>query len=253
MASNSESSIVSKCGNVLDIIAASRQPLVFRDIVEKSGLAKSSAHRILSILVHEKLIEHDPLQKVYRYGSRMNRWARAAWTRIDPHENAAAELDQLSAKTDMNSAVSVLDGDTILYLRANNSFDVRYTSHAGDRAPLHSTAAGKVLLADLPLHQQQDIVSRLDFERMTEYTIVQTDTLLAELEITRARGYGISLREEYLQVVGMAAPIKDLHGDVIAALSLWTLIDRVDLAAFESVAPQVIASAARLSAFSAEL
>ncbi len=247
MATRSESSIVAKCAKVLDIVSAARRPLGFRDIISQSGLARSSAHRILAILINENLIEYDKANKIYRYGPRLNRWARGAWMRIDLHENSSTEMERLCSETQLNSELSVLDGDSILYLRTLNSFPVSHASHPGDHAPLHCTAAGKVFLAFMQEQQREAMMARLRYERLTEHTIQDPLVLLKDLEATRERGYGLSMQEEFLPVIGVAAPIKNLHGEVIACLSLWTLIDRTSRAEAEALASTIIASAERIS------
>jgi DNA-binding IclR family transcriptional regulator len=247
MATKSESSIVAKCASVLDIISAARRPLGFKDIIAQSGMARSSTHRILAVLINEKLIEYDKTNKIYHYGPRLNRWARGAWMRIDLHENSAIEMEILANTTKMNSELSVLDGDSVLYLRTMNLFPVNHASHPGDRAPLHCTAAGKVFLAFMQKHQREEVMARLRYERLTEHTILDPQILLKDLNATRERGYGLSMQEKYLPVIGIAAPIKDLHGDVIACLSLWTLIDRTNRTETEALAQTLINSAERIS------
>ena len=216
MGTRSESSVVSKCGIVLDIVSAARRPLGFKDIMAQSGLARSSAHRILAILISENLVEYDKANRIYRYGPRLNRWARGAWMRIDLHEKSATEIERLSNATGLNSELSVMDGDSILYLRTINAFPVSHASHPGDHAPLHCTAAGKVFLAFMQHQQREEMMARLRYERLTEFTIQDRARLMEDLEVVRGRGYGLSLQEEFLPVIGMAAPIKDLHGEVIA-------------------------------------
>lgn len=247
MATNRESSIVAKCAIVLDIVSDARRPLGFKDIIKLSGLARSSAHRILAILINENLIDYDKANRIYRYGPRLNRWARGAWMRIDLHESSASAMESLSNGAKMNSELSVLDGDAILYLRTMNTFPVSHASHPGDHAPLHCTAAGKVFLAFMQQQQREEIMARLRYEKLTEHTIQEPQVLLEELETTRARGYGLSLQEEFLPVIGMAAPIKALHGEVIACLSLWTLIERNSRSEVEALSERLIASADHIS------
>ena len=247
MATKSESSVVTKCGQVLDIISAARRPLGFKDIIGMSGLARSSAHRILKILISEDLIEYDKANKIYRYGPRLNRWARGAWMRIDLHESSAGVMEKLTNTTAMNSELSVLDGDSILYLRTMNAFPVSHASHPGDHAPLHCTAAGKVFLAFMPNISRTDMMSRLRSEKLTEHTIQDADTLSKELEATRIRGYALSLQEEYLPVVAIAVPIRGLNTEVVACLSLWTLVDHANPEQVEALASILIESAERIS------
>ena len=247
MARISESSIVAKCAMVIDILSNARQPLGFKEITETSGMVKSSAHRILSVLQSEDLVEYDKTNKVYRVGSRLNAWARAIWRRLDMQMDPAAELESLCELTNMNAALSILDGDSILYLRTLNSVPYRLASHPGDRALLHNTGAGKVFLANMQAHQRDTLMESMRFERMTEHTIQDPMRLLAELDIVRERGYGMAVQEEHFQVIGMAAPIRDVQGNVSACLSLWSLIDLTNVDKVKGFAPELIATTQRIS------
>ena len=247
MATISESSIVTKCGLVLDIFSEARRPLKFKDIATQSGLARSTTHRILTILINENLVTYDKVNKIYQYGPRLNRWARGAWMRIDLHESSATEMERLTDTAKMNSELSVLDVDSVLYLRTLNVFPTRYASQSGDHAPLHCTAAGKVFLAFMQEQQRDAILGRLRYERLTEYTLQRQGDLLDELEDTRKRGYGLAVREEYLTVMGIAVPIRNLAGEVIASLSLWTLDERNTLYELKAQAAALIASSERIS------
>ena len=246
----SESSIVAKCTLVIDILSNARRPLGFKEITESSGMVKSSTHRILSVLLSENLVEYDSTQKVYRVGPRLNAWGRAIWRRLDMQMDQAVELESLCEQTNMNAALSILDGDSILYMRTLNSVPFRIASHPGDRAPLHCTAAGKIFLANLPEHRREQVMDALHFERMTEYTIQNKEQLQSELDTARERGFAMAIQEEHFQVIGMAAPIRDIQGDVTACLSLWTLIDRSDTDKVTGYAPELIATTERISRMS---
>jgi DNA-binding IclR family transcriptional regulator len=247
MARASESSIVAKCATVIDILSSARRPLGFKEITESSGLVKSSAHRILSVLLSEGLVEYDPLRRVYLVGPRLNAWGRAIWRRMDMQIDPSDELEALCEHSNMNAALSILDGDSVLYLRTLNSVPFRIASHPGDHAMLHCTAAGKVFLASMSTHRCEQVMDKLAFERMTEYTIQDPARIKSELEVTRNRGYGLAVQEEHFQVIGMAAPIRDIQGDVTACLSLWSLIDRTNVDEVERFAPDLIAVTERLS------
>jgi len=247
MARASESSIVAKCTAVVDLLSNARRPLGFKEITESSGLVKSSAHRILSVLLSEELVEYDQLNKVYRVGPRLNAWSRAIWSGMDMQLDPSAELEALCEQSNMNAAISILDQDSVLYMRTLNSIPFRIASHPGDHALLHCTAAGKVFLASMSPHRRQRIIDELHFERMTEFTIQDPEQLKSELEITRNRGYGLAVQEEHFQVIGMAAPIRDIQGEVTACLSLWSLVDRTNTDEVERFAPELLATTERIS------
>ena len=247
MARGSESSIVSKCAQVIDILSNARRPLGFKEITETSGMVKSSAHRILSVLMSENLVEYDAEKKVYQAGPRLNAWARAVWRRLDSDMDPSAELESICEHTNMNAALSILDGDSVLYLRALNSVPFRFASHPGDRAPLHCTAAGKVFLANLPEHRYERILENLRLDRMTEKTITDIDQLRAQVDQVRKNGYAMAIQEEHLPVIGMAAPIRNIQGEVTACLSLWSLVEYIDAARVERFSTELLATTDRIS------
>jgi DNA-binding IclR family transcriptional regulator len=247
MTRSSESSIVAKCAQVIDILSNARRPLGFKEITETSGMVKSSAHRILSVLLSEELVEYDKSKKVYRIGPRLNAWGRAIWRRLDMELDLATELEALCESTNMNAALSILDVDSVLYLRTLNSVPFRFASHPGDHAPLHSTAAGKVFLANMSAHRLEITMQAMRFERMTEYTLRDAVDLLTELDVVRNQGYALAVQEEHFQVIGMAAPIRDIQGTVTACLSLWSLTDVTSHDKVESFAAKLIATTERIS------
>ena len=59
---------------IVDILASSSGPMNFSEILSKSGLAKSSTHRLLSILQYEGLIYYDQSYKTYGLGNRLREW-----------------------------------------------------------------------------------------------------------------------------------------------------------------------------------
>ncbi|MEM8579280.1 MAG: helix-turn-helix domain-containing protein, partial [Pseudomonadota bacterium] len=147
MAKASESSIVSKCALVMDVLAASRTALTFSQIVERTGFVKSSCHRILAVLMTERMVAYDKSARTYQTGARLADWSRLAWRRVDLQEAAAAEMHTLSDTLGVNVVLSVLDRHRVLYLRTVDFEPLRYAAAMGDHAPLHCTAAGKVFLA----------------------------------------------------------------------------------------------------------
>ncbi|MEO1192017.1 MAG: IclR family transcriptional regulator [Pseudomonadota bacterium] len=247
MARATQSSIVTKVAYLLDILTRAQRPLSFTELVERSGLVKSSAHRILSIMVGEELLTYDASSKTYRLGHRLLHWAQTAWRRTDLLDVSARELEVFCEETGLNVTLSILDNDRVLYLRTIDAVPVRYAAHAGERAPLHCTAVGKVFLAYLPAKFRTALLDRITLDRLTEFSLQDRDVLEADLETVRARGYGLANREEFLQVVGMGAPIFDSDGRVLAAISTWTLTEFANIRQVEQHAPTLLAMARRIS------
>lgn len=228
MARQPDSSIVSKCARVMDVLTHARRPLVFSEIVEETGFVKSSSHRILAVLKTERLVAYDEDKRTYEPGPRFQDWARAGFQRADLQQVAADPMEDLIEATGMNAALSILDGDSLLYLRTADHVPVRYAARAGDRAPLHCTAAGKVFLAHMPKRQFDDFLASSRLEMFTEFTRTSPEALEADFPAILENGYATAIKEEFLQVMGIAAPIWDERRKVAACLSLWLLTAQTD-------------------------
>ncbi len=80
---------------------------------------------------------------------------------------------------------------------------------------------GKALLAFSTPHDQRAILHRIAIERFTPNTLVDPELLLADLALTRARGYAISNGEHVEGVVSVAAPVFDHTGKAIGAIGMF--------------------------------
>ncbi|MBL4629456.1 MAG: IclR family transcriptional regulator [Roseicyclus sp.] len=248
MARSTESSIVTKCALIIDVISQSRHPLAFAEIVARTGFVKSSCHRILAVLQGEDMVNYDRQTRTYHTGPRLRRWARSNWQRTDLQDVAGPTMDRLCEDSGTNTALSIFDDQFILYLRTSDYTPIRFADRAGDRAPLHCTAAGKVFLAHMTDKRRADTLSTLKLEKFTEFTKTNREELEAELSQIVRQGYARAVREEYLHVLGMAAPLWNAQGQVVACLSMWTVADFVSAQQMEDNAPKLLRAAAEISA-----
>jgi len=247
MAKNGESSIVTKCANMVDILALAQRPLSFSELANRSGLVKSSAHRILAVLLSERLASFDEDTKTYALGSRSLTWAKSYLRLSNLPTIADRYFDEFCQRSGMNGALSVRDRGDVLYLRTYNPLPVKIASLAGDRAPLHCTAAGKVFLAYQEETKKNELLANINYQAFTEFTIKDSATLDAELHKVRAAGFGTAIQEEVFQVLGIAAPIFGEHQEVLAAVSLWSQIDRISPSEVLKFSESLIGIAARMS------
>lgn len=241
------SSIVSKCTNIVDILTEARKPLAFSDIVDATGFVKSSAHRVLSVLISEELVHYDTHSRTYSIGARVNRWARASWLRADLQNVATKEMERLCDATKMNIALSVMDHDAILYIKTLDSIRMRFAARPGDHAPLHCTAAGKVFLTYMNEFSREEFFEKVPLQKYTDSTIVQKRLLLKDLEKVRDNGFAISVKEEIPHVLGVAAPIWDNDDMHAACISVWSVAERSEVKDMQDVVPMLLDSAQRIS------
>lgn len=221
------SSIVAKSAVLLDIVCASRTPLTFTRLVELSGMPKSSTHRILAVLVAERLLSFDPDRQTYQPGLRLLGWSTRALSANDLPSIATDIMESLNQRTGAHVCLSVLAGTAVLYIKTVDSIEpYRLAPRVGEYSLIHASASGKVMLAHQRPAKRDAIVAELNLERCTENTITSRRAFAKELRDVAKRGIALCDREEFLLVNGMSAPIFGHHGEVVAAMSIWDLAER---------------------------
>ncbi len=68
---------------------------------------------------------------------------------------------------------------------------MRLAARVGDRAPIHSTAMGKAMAAELPDERVLAMLNAVDMTSFTETTITTPEAYLSALEVVRQRGYAV--------------------------------------------------------------
>lgn len=115
----------------------------------------------------------------------------------------------------------------------------------GRRAPSHCTAPGKALLAHRVYWRET--VLKAPLKRYTEGTIVDVAMLRSNLAQAEALGYAVDRGEYVATLGGVAAPVRDHHGDVIAALGLAAAVDKLSGRALDELSETVVEAARGLS------
>jgi IclR family transcriptional regulator, pca regulon regulatory protein len=129
-------------------------------------------------------------------------------------------LEELARKTGDSAAMSVLDGNDIVYVaRASVRTLLRLEAHVGSRFPAHATSMGRVLLAGLSPERLQRYFETARLEALTDQTVCDRAALRALIEECRRCGYSAVADELAYGVVALAVPVLDQAGRVVAALN----------------------------------
>jgi len=242
-----KSSIITKSMSIIDILASSSRPMNFSEILSASGLAKSSTHRLLSILQYEDLIDYDQSYKTYGLGKRLREWARKSWINSDLQRESSNELEKLCESCGHNVCLMGMAGYQTIILSAIHPYQVPYAAKTGEYSMVHCTAGGKVLTAFMSRKQQNEVLDMLDFEQFTLKTITDREVFKAQLKDAKRDGLALSEGEEFMQTSAIAAPIFDHHGEVVAALCIWGVTERMKPHHVRDWADELKASTRRIS------
>jgi DNA-binding IclR family transcriptional regulator len=226
--------------SVLDALDGARSRL--GDIAERAELPKSTVHRILRRLV-ERGYARAQGDGVYVIGPRVLTMAGAMLGRLDVTTLAAPVLRELHADVGHTVHFAMLSDDEAVYLEklVDPGLPYQFASRVGGRIPLHCTAIGKSLLADM------ETLPRLDLVRRTPQTLVSMEALRGELEHVRERGFAIDDEENERNIRCVGAAVRDHTGAATHAISVTALTVELSLDDAVALGPRVVAAADAVS------
>jgi IclR family transcriptional regulator, KDG regulon repressor len=220
---------VDRALRILDLFDEQETELKITDISERIGLHKSTVHSLLKTLQVRGYINQNPENGKYRLGMKLFERGNFVIQGLDIRQMAKSYLVDLSMKTGQTTHLVILDGREGVYIdKVEGPMAVILYSRIGRRIPVHCSAVGKVLIAYKSRAELNDILREYDYIRQTKDTIVNERDFLEELEKVRIMGYAVDNQENEPGVRCVAVPIRDHTGQVVAAISMSTLLSRVN-------------------------
>lgn len=209
-------------------------------LAKRLGVAKSTAHRLASTLVAEGFLEQNPLDGRYRLGLLLFSLGAQVRRRMDVSEQAVPHLHALREQTGETVHLAVLHDTEILYLRnIDSAHAVRTRSYLGVRMPAYCTSEGRALLAySPPLVVAHVLRGRL--APRTVRTLTDKAQLTQLLAQVRQSGYALDDEESEDGMRGVAAPVFDASGAVVAAVGLVGPTQRVSKTSLRKFAALVV-------------
>lgn len=240
---------VDRALSILQLLAEeSSDGLALTEISRRLGLNQSTCHHLLSTLRVRRFVSQDEESRRYRLGIKAVEVGQAAMQQVDLVRVALPQMEELMASVQENVNLVVLDNDSVVYVaQVPCDRTVRMFTRIGERAPLHCTGVGKVLLAGLPKEERSDLIDRLELPRFTAATICDGDLLKQELEQVATRGYAMDREEREEDVTCIAAPLRDYSGEVVAGVSISAPSSRLDEAQQQELVPYLLAAADKIS------
>lgn len=213
---------------VLDTLAAAGDELGTNEIARRTGINVSTISRLLSTLAAAGLVGHVPSTGRYRLGVRILQLASAARETLDVRTVIRPFLEEITAISRETSTLSVPGEHEVMTLDfVQSPQSVRSVAEIGRNSVRHATAVGKVFLA----HGGHPPATLTGF---TEHTITDHAALHEEIEAVRQRGWAGSRAEREPDLTGVAVPVLDRHGQLIAILGVQGPAGRFDEAAMHA-------------------
>lgn len=233
---------------ILDVLGSQRSESSLAQLSTTVELHKSTTHRLMIVLERHRLVAKNPETGRYRLGLKLFELGSKAIAGKDLQQHAFPHLHRLVDETQETVHLCILDEGEMLYLqKIEPQRTVRMASSIGRRAPAHSTAVGKAILAELPEREVDEMILKRGLKSLTPNTITRADKLKAELRATHTRGYAVDNEENEEGVRCVGAAVWDHSGRPVAAISVSGPSFRISKEIAPVVARAVVKTAQELS------
>ena len=211
---------VERAMQILSAFDGQHETLGVSEVAQATGLHKATTHRILMTLLNGGFLERAGDGERYRLGLRLMEMGLGALRGLDFRRAAFPYMQQLVDRFQETCTLSVFDRGQMLYVEVvYGEHSLTIAARVGRHLPAHCTASGKVLLAFLPPEVTEPILHG-PLAVYTEKTITSPAQLCEELSLVRQRGYALTDEEFEEGIRAISAPIRDIDGKVIAAMSI---------------------------------
>lgn len=204
-----------RAAELLSLVVRAEEPITYTSIVDQTGLARSTASRLLQSLERNGLLERDR-DGAFRGGALFAHYARS----FDRSEflvaTAQPTLDHVADVTGETVNLAIARGDTVVQVaQVDSTYMLGAMNWVGIDVPPHTSSLGKVMHAFGALPAPKG-----ELARVTSATITDPEAYVEELERVRSRGFAITRGELEPGLDGVAAPIYGEDGRVVAALGV---------------------------------
>jgi DNA-binding IclR family transcriptional regulator len=202
-----------------------------------TGLAKATAHRMLSALVEQRLVERPAGTRRYRLGPDIFAFGIGVHECYDVQRLAGPSLERVAGEAGVTVYLGVRSGfDMLCLAKVEGSAEkLPLLLHVNDRWPLGIGSFSLAMLAFLPEREIAEIIA-FNAQRVHDEDTLTYSHMEASIRKTRRNGYAKRTMRSYRGIAGVAAPVFDARGYPIASLCAVSAAGRMNGAFLTSVA-----------------
>lgn len=237
-----------KITDILDCFSLEERELSVSEIARRTGMPKSTAHRIADSLRVAGFLDQDASRERYRLGLRLFEYGSTVLGSMELNRVANPFIEALTKRAGENVHLCVFNGSHMLLVkRASSASSKQNTLTMMEESACYSTGVGKATLAYQPEATIRKIIEA-GLTPFTARTITDGEKLRRELVDVRARGHAVDDREHDIDIRCVAAPIRNANGRVFAAISISGPVRRMTDERISAFVPLVVDHAASISA-----
>ena len=212
---------VLRAAQILECFSTEKSSYTNAELAKRLDLNKSTITRLLCSLEKAGFVERHPKTREYSLTYRLYQIGNVYISQSTLHSQAMPLLNQLANKCKETVHLGVLTDFQVFYLdKVEGQHPISMMSRIGKIFPAYCTALGKAMLAHMPAFAVDRYIEQTRFKRYTPNTICDANDFRKELKRTVEKGYAVDEYEHEADVKCIAAPIRDMTGEVVAAISI---------------------------------
>ena len=228
--------------DVIELVAEG--PITLGDLADRLGLTRSTTHRLASALADRRYLTFVP-RSGYSLGPKLLQLGFRVRDELDLPRVASPQLERLALMTEDTVHLGVLDRGRVLYLdKIAGKRRINISSRVGELQPVSSTGLGKALILD---HDEESWANFFRSESGGQRTPNALQEWLARMRAYAQAGYAFDLEENEDQVRCVAAPVRDVAGNITAAISVSSAAQYMNDQRMQALTKDVVETARRIS------
>lgn len=212
--------LIDRALQVLEILSSHKDGMAITELAERIGIPASSAHRIVNSLKENHYVFQDRDSKYYRLSYKLFSLASEMQHNHTLCDTAKPLLRKLSDQINKTVVLCIMDNYKVINIDCIERRDSgMYMVKIGDALPLYSTSAGRIFLSYMEREEAVAILDKENRTKSTPFTKTEISELNETMDFVRRNGYALIDEELQLGIRGVACPVFDLNGEVVAAIA----------------------------------
>lgn len=203
------------------LLLRDREVIGTAEVGRDLGIARSTAHRLLSMLEHYGFAQRAPRSRGFQAGPALVSLGLAAVMRMDIRRQARPHMERLAGEVQETVTLIGLEGADVRFLDCVESpRPLRVAGRTGLLRPAHCTSVGKAILAQLPAERVEQLYPEETLPGLTDRSITSRQQLFAALAEVRRVGYATNVGESDPDLVAVGVAIANVAGQPYAGLGV---------------------------------
>jgi DNA-binding IclR family transcriptional regulator len=234
---------------ILNAFTGERKMLTLSQLSEILGLSRATVLRLCSTLAKYGFLNQDPATKEYSLGLRLFELGSIVFHSFSLRKTAAPFLDQLHEKLGKTLFLAILEQGQLIYIdkREDAHNPITFTSKIGTRRPPYWGMLGPMLMAYLPDSEVEQLLEKYPLKSTTKKSFTKKEDFKKWLGQVREEGFAVDVERTFDGITGLAVPIRDFRGKVVASLAVCFISSSVDAKALKGIIKEAMKTGLTIS------